>query len=61
MEEYTITPAWRNHNVGTWSVVVKLLLTMTGGLILKSDLEYTGVTPQLHKKAAGGNKEEISG
>lgn len=47
--------------MGTWSVVVKLLLTMTGGLILKSDLEYAGVTPQLHEKAAGGNKEEISG
>lgn len=47
--------------MGTWPVVVKLLLTMAGGLILKSDLEYTDVTPQLHEKAAGGNKEEISG
>lgn len=42
-------------------MVVTLLLTMTGGLILKSDLEHTGVTPQLYEKAAGGNKEEISG
>lgn len=42
-------------------MVVTLLLTMTGGLILKSDLKYTGVTPQLNEKAAGGNKEEISG
>lgn len=50
----------RNHNVGTLPVVQRLLLAMTGGLILKLYWEYTGVTSQLYKKVAGGEKGEIS-
>lgn len=41
-------------------MVPRLLLAMTGGLILKSYWEYTGVTSQPFKKVAGGEKGEIS-
>lgn len=50
----------RNHNVGTLPVVPRLSSAMTVGLILTSYWEYTGVTPQLYKKVAGGEKGEIA-